>query len=98
MQASTASACFRKLSDWVNSVSKHQASSRVIAVFSGIYWAFVGVRTSTILILHSFLGFHAAHPLTLPNVCRKVRVVSMDLGVVELIHRETVPCSGTPTT
>src|ERR1700683_3086413 len=30
MQASTASACLRKLSDWVNSVSKHHALSRTI--------------------------------------------------------------------
>jgi hypothetical protein len=30
MQLSTANACFRKLSDWVNSVSNFQASSRVM--------------------------------------------------------------------
>jgi hypothetical protein len=28
MQASTAKACLRKLSDWVNSVSKHHAEER----------------------------------------------------------------------
>src|SRR5208337_616578 len=32
MQASTASACLRRLSDWVNSVSKHQAASREFMV------------------------------------------------------------------
>src|SRR5580700_7605535 len=30
MQASTASACLRRLSDWVNSVSKHHAALRSI--------------------------------------------------------------------
>src|SRR5271169_2696620 len=30
IHASTASACLRKLSDWVNSVSKHHAASRLI--------------------------------------------------------------------
>src|SRR5580658_5757239 len=34
MQASTASACLRKLSDWVNSVSKHHADSRSIMLFN----------------------------------------------------------------
>src|ERR1039457_2521233 len=34
MQASTASACLRKLSDWVNSVSKHHAVSRSIMLFA----------------------------------------------------------------
>ncbi len=34
MQASTASACLRKLSDWVNSVSKHHADSRSIIAFA----------------------------------------------------------------
>src|SRR6516162_9845288 len=28
MHAATASACFRRLSDWVNSVSKHHAAAR----------------------------------------------------------------------
>src|SRR5580704_3417912 len=32
MQASTDRACFRKLSDWVNSVSKHHAVSRSIVI------------------------------------------------------------------
>src|SRR5277367_1923229 len=32
MQASTDKACFRKLSDWVNSVSKHHADSRSIVI------------------------------------------------------------------
>jgi hypothetical protein len=32
MHASTASACLRKLSDWVNSVSKPQAASRSFMV------------------------------------------------------------------
>jgi hypothetical protein len=30
MQASTESACFRKLSDWVNSINRFQASLRVM--------------------------------------------------------------------
>ena len=34
MQASTASACLRKLSDRVNSVSKHHAVSRSIMLFA----------------------------------------------------------------
>src|ERR1019366_3748976 len=34
MQASTASAFLRKLSDWVNSVSKHHAVSRSIMLFA----------------------------------------------------------------
>src|SRR3954449_11974755 len=32
MHASTDKACFRKLSDWVNSISKHHAASRSTAI------------------------------------------------------------------
>src|ERR1035441_9068151 len=42
--ASTASACLRKLSDWVNSVSKHQASERIIPCFSPVSCGFLPPR------------------------------------------------------
>src|SRR5215469_2467063 len=35
MHASTARACLRRLSDWVNSVSKHQADSWLFMISSG---------------------------------------------------------------
>src|ERR1017187_2700875 len=95
-QASTESACLRRLSDRVNSVSKHHASSRVIAVFSGIYWGIVahlGLGASN---LHRYFGFRASDLLTLSNVCRKVPIVPMDQWVVELVRGVTVPSSGTP--
>src|SRR5919204_6585935 len=41
MLASTASACFRRLSDWVYSVSKPQADSRVIVISSGFSLKFL---------------------------------------------------------
>ena len=47
MHASTASACLRKLSDWVNSVSKHHASARSIPRFSSILAAILSSPLST---------------------------------------------------
>src|ERR1700726_3939383 len=61
IHASTASACLRKLSDWVNSVSKHHADSRSIMLlaylqqdFAGSFWfSPVTFTASCILLLTS---------------------------------------------
>src|SRR5271165_5715514 len=74
MHASTARACLRKLSDWVNSVSKHQASERVIPRFSPVSPGFFFAAGSWLRNLHSFPEFHHTMLLTLADKCRTVRL------------------------
>ena len=57
MQASTASACLRKLSDWVNSVSSSHACSRVWMVPS---LKVQGLRVKQCYIVRSTAGSHRA--------------------------------------
>src|SRR5580704_12381714 len=61
MQASTASACLRKLSDCVNSVSKHHADSRSIIV-SALF-----LRDSAAYFHSSLARFAAFYILTLTS-------------------------------
>src|ERR1700758_539146 len=66
MHASTASACFRKLSDWVNSVSKPHADSRSFMVsypFSpGFLWFISGFPKLFFVFIQISLDIHRLPP------------------------------------
>src|SRR5882762_10769745 len=61
MHASTASACLRRLSDWVNSVSKHHAAARS---FMLSYLFSPGLRWFVLVFMGSSGPFHARMSLT----------------------------------
>src|SRR5579885_2003312 len=68
MQASTASACLRKLSDWVNSVSKPQAASRSFMIFPG----FSDFRCACYTAIHDFVMFAARFCLTFTALIQQI--------------------------
>src|SRR5712671_236218 len=66
MQASTASACFRRLSDWVNSVSNPHASGlcfMVLYLFSPGFRRLIRIFLSKHRVLsYFFLDIHSPYP------------------------------------
>src|SRR6266852_7390142 len=70
MQASTASACLRRLSDWVNSVSKPHAESRSFMVS---YLFSPGFRLVILFLLWEILFLHGDFPLHPQASSRRLR-------------------------
>src|SRR5258708_5455756 len=69
IQASTARACLRKLSDWVNSVSKQYADSRFIISSPGfvdLKFDSRNAKAGAALFVHFILDFHKAHAADCP--------------------------------
>src|SRR5579872_4575022 len=82
MHASTARACLRKLSDWVNSVSKLQAASRSFTIFSWFSPVFMGVIS---VIMGLIYVFHSIFLLTLHHLCRTLRLRTKLVRVVSAL-------------
>src|ERR1017187_2264347 len=79
MHASTARACLRKLSDWVNSVSKHHTSERIIPCFSRVSCGFLPPRWRAIAGFAQLFRFSPDNTLDssrgMPQSTRKLNVV-----------------------
>src|SRR3981189_1141026 len=91
MHASTASGCLRKLSDWVNSVSKHHAAFRSI-----MFSCFLRLLTCLIHFLRKALGVSFHFILDIHRGCASDYASGFGTSPPDTVPG--VARSGTPTT